>query len=537
MAGGLSYSIGYNKAVEQGYYIANTQLMGQLWGVTSKSGVETGSFTESLGNTIRIENSGKIMLQQITMKQNEAIHLWFQALKKIGIIEPTVIDGATVKKYYDIIRSLGGINTLGMTQAKEEQQLVNAIIRAKNRFNIPIMIRDELLSRVDNGLITFRANGTLHISTSVIEEVVDSVYNKMANDILNSNEIFNSNQIDNIKQQIINVLQQQLQLSGILKQITQKNKNSFKLKKNNARSIIRGKGKGLTGLLLENNELQDFNVAEYVAAAIGAALGAKTRATGQDLTRVIRILDSTTGDFTNQLVSGKDDAIWDYIDFAPQLDNLKIRIHISTKLYGIRSTKGGKAESSGLSVVNLEGSGKAIYRYQELEKLLSQSTDKKTYQRIVFGINNLAKDSLLEGSAHIKKYENILAMFFAAFMFNSSMDELTNNFSAGNDTYNIYLFNLNGEYYTLSEICERLLILTARRPDTFSSYIRTTISPAPSYVADWASGQMFIGGQIKNPVFTQNQWNAVRTEIENATVFSTTTLNAKKLLQLAGVPS
>lgn len=74
---GLSYKMGYNKAVEQGYYIANTELMGQLWGVTSKAGVATGSFTESLGNTVKLENRGQTFLREIISKQNRAIELWF----------------------------------------------------------------------------------------------------------------------------------------------------------------------------------------------------------------------------------------------------------------------------------------------------------------------------------------------------------------------------------------------------------------------------------------------------------------------------
>ncbi len=532
-----AYKMGYQNAYKNGYYIADTDLMNLLWGGQT---ISMNSLDESQVDIESIDSFGVSFLREVESSQNRAIELWLKQLESNGILKVKKKDGNTIKNCYDTLRQLGGvIDANPLRQEDTDEELIKYIQNTKKRYDIPLMVKNAILDNINNGVITIRKE-TLSFNQKAIQKIIDDVYNKIADNILSDNRIL-SNDNAQLKKRLLAALKQNIQFTDNLMAILRNKSNKFQVKtdKKNRTAILRkGQRKGLTGLLLDSYDLKDFNIVEYVTAAIGDALGGKGVRTGDSLTRKIQIVDQITGAITTQMVAGKDDALWTFVNKLKKGKEYEVRVHISSKLYGLRSDSGNLSSRS-FNAIQLERSGSASMRYQELKKLLNTNLGQDVYNKIIFGINNLAKDSILSTTSNVQKYEQILSVFFAAFMFDTSITELADNFKKGNDVYNIYLFEVNGQYYSLAEICHNILVVLQNMQGSLSSYVKVNITPGESQMADAHSGAMIINGEIINPTiegpFSVAQWQAVKRAIEDSTNFSTTTINAKKILNLAGI--
>lgn len=222
------------------------------------------------------------------------------------------------------------------------------------------------------------------------------------------------------------------------------------------------------------------------------------------------------------MTKSKPDAILDLGDISGS----NITVQISSKLYGVRKSGkegyGGSSTSSGLSNLRLEDGANAYTRLFQLQQTLSSFNTygaSKDWERLRFGLVNLASDSLIKGNVHTM--ERLLAMYFSAFMFNDSYSNLANSLPQTSSSV-IYIFDVNGQFFTLGEICSLLLnqMVDEQRGD-LTNRVKVKITPSTSrHVADAKTGAMYVGGDSNAaskggtyPPFTPNDWYDVRNRI------------------------
>lgn len=223
-------------------------------------------------------------------------------------------------------------------------------------------------------------------------------------------------------------------------------------------------------------------------------------------------------------VQNKDDAFATFQSKMANIDKeITLRVHISSKYRHLFA--GGKAGLGAIADrvrdIELESSGSIGPKYYLIEQVFKDSKFSGNISSLRFAINNLASSSLYSSSGNKANLERQLASLFSAYMFNATFEDMTAQDLVGeNASYNntdIYLFDVNGYYFTLGEICEQYLLKLSSAE--ISEFVKVSITPDTSQLISQHGGRVTI---IKKPHngfegYSQKDWDDVRDLIESRT--------------------
>lgn len=561
-AGPKRFGYLYSKASDQGLFIAKTDYMAEVWGANAR-GKNTDSSSSHKRELGRSFDRAKTLLRNIQGSQDRLIKQWINDWVRQGILKPLPghLDGNTIYDYYRLIQRFTGdyyemrasLKDLegAINKEKEYYKRMTRLVKQKtdDRNLIPkIKAAINSLASSEEGVII--KGNLVRINIQAIDAIVNRVCEQISAEIFNSpDSVFDLNSVqgksfkdhymDNLNQLIGKRLR--AALNAMKKNETDTQIRMTKYSKNGGALKVRHKNGKYLNYYINQNGLQGFNIQEYIAAAFSRGGPGHTGDAFTRVTAKIVLNKENKWEPEYQKAKSKPDAILD----LGNISGSNITVQISSKLYGVWKSGeegyGGSRTSSGLSNLRLEGGANAYTRLFQLQQTLSSFNTYgawKDWDRLRFGIVNLAPNSLIQGNVHTM--ERLLAMYFSAFMFNDSYSNLANSLPQTGSSV-IYIFDVNGQFFTLGEICGLLLnqIVDEQRGD-LTNRIKVKITPTTSsYVADEESGAMHIGGSDaapKNPPFTPDDWYDVRNRILQQTKISAVKFDLRNLYMNAGLP-
>lgn len=518
----------YSQGKRNAYFIADTNAMKHIWGGGNLATDES-SYAYRAENDFKKSISKCVdFLKTVADAQDRIIRQWIIGLVKKGIIKVpmTISDlkGSDIERIYRIIQSMGGIRTQFQSKnyVKSAYSTVQQMVRKYDLYPVLRDAVDRAVASKSPVLADITPDGLVIFNTTGMNQIVNQVVQNLAKKIASSVQYISANETgtnsiilkDQLKRYMGN------RLLSLLEQSNLRASKNRKLVK--AGKIDNYAGyKGILEAQIKTNRLARYDVAEYVTAALSSVYGLAGRHTGIDRTRIVRVAD-IDGTYLQE-VQNKQDSVWNQEHIGSD-----IRVVFSTKAYGFRG-KGEDVEEvvrsslvRGLNELKLQEPGSFYSRLQELNRTL----DRKSLENIRFVINNLSQSSLLRTNK--ENIEKALAGYFAAFMFNATFKQLTKVTKGTQRGRNIYIFDVDGNFFTLAQISRKVAAQLSKEKSSLSIISPVKINPPSDLIADKVKGTLTM--LDKQPPYATKDWADVRAFIEQQTQIKRVTMNLRAFM-------
>lgn len=575
------------------YLLANTYLMEQRVG-TSRENSLGHKFVQARIHNRDLQRASRrlhTILERIAHHQDTLIKQWVNYYVAAGLIKKPggKIDGSRMRVYYQIVSGMGGFSEFlrrkdGQSEADYYARVAKTIQQRQQSFDLYRQLRAFIFLveknpeafkeffNISAGKVMLYKNNfpsfLMRFRNFCIKRMVLRIEKAMGREY--SNPDYEDSK--EAKEALYKKLAAQWNRSGINQMLGQAFNSAFQevkrqdskqgRKRSNRRALelysttdkngkryVNSMGLNLQGKI--KAAIPNFNVLEHFNTIMSSYWGVSGTHMGNRSTRYTKLGEWVFAKEENKTYwkplngaipkKGKDDAVW-YLTKKDKGPN--INLHFSDKLYGLRGQKGGQTSyknlTKGFRQMELEDVGPMQSKLSLLQKFYGPLKT-NDFDTLMFSIVNLGKSSILSSPSQLAEVEKMLNALFSAFMFNDVMTNFMNEvtITKGGGLRDIYLLNISGTCYTLSEMIHTFLQTFNKELNKWESQdlvkMKLTV-PSQSWVANDYTGAMKIGGQVVQPVnqaenrqhFTPQHWANVRDEIIDATKLSAVRINTMK---------